>query len=46
MQFDEDFRRVLRHGAAPAGLAVDLLVARFTGVGLRETVTFPLMRSE
>jgi lysyl-tRNA synthetase, class II len=39
----------LEYGAPPMGglgLGVDRLVMLFTGVGIRETLSFPLMRPE
>lgn len=49
MQLDEDFLRALEHGAPPMGgigLGIDRLIMLFTGVGIRETIIFPLMKPE
>lgn len=49
MQLDEGFLRALEHGAPPMGglgLGIDRLVMLFTGVGIRETILFPLMKPE
>jgi lysyl-tRNA synthetase, class II len=49
MQLDEDFLRALEYGAPPMGglgLGVDRLVMLFTGLGIRETILFPLMKPE
>lgn len=49
MQLDEDFLRALEYGAPPMGgigLGVDRLVMLFTGVGIRETILYPLLKPE
>ncbi|GGC93673.1 lysine--tRNA ligase [Tersicoccus solisilvae] len=49
MQLDEDFLRALEYAAPPMGgigLGMDRLVMLFTGVGIRESILFPLMKPE
>jgi lysyl-tRNA synthetase class 2 len=49
MQLDEDFLRALEFGAPPmggVGLGIDRTIMLFTGVGIRETILFPLLRPE
>ncbi|HEY9291689.1 MAG TPA: lysine--tRNA ligase [Microlunatus sp.] len=49
MQLDEEFLAALEFGAPPmggVGLGIDRLLALFYGVGLRETILFPLLKPE
>ena len=49
MQLDEDFLRALEYGMPPTGgmgMGVDRLLMAMTGLGIRETVLFPLVRPE
>lgn len=49
MQLDEDFLRALEYAAPPMGgmgLGIDRLIMLFTGVGIRESILFPLMKPE
>jgi lysyl-tRNA synthetase, class II len=47
MQLDEDFLRALEHGMPPSGgmgMGIDRMLIMLTGVGIRDTVLFPLVR--
>jgi lysyl-tRNA synthetase class 2 len=49
MQLDEDFLRALEHGMPPAGgqgMGVDRLIMSLTGLGIRDTILFPLVKPE
>ncbi len=49
MRLDEDFLRALEHGMPPSGgvgLGIDRLLMSLTGLGIRETVMFPLVKPE
>jgi lysyl-tRNA synthetase class 2 len=49
MRLDEDFLRALEHGMPPAGgqgMGVDRLIMALTGVGVRDTILFPLVKPE
>jgi lysyl-tRNA synthetase class 2 len=49
MRLDEDFLRALEYGMPPSGgvgMGVDRLLMALTGLGIRETILFPLVRPE
>ncbi|MGB3443012.1 MAG: lysine--tRNA ligase [Actinophytocola sp.] len=49
MRLDDDFLRALEYGMPPSGgvgMGVDRLLMALTGLGIRETILFPLVRPE
>ena len=49
MTLDEDFLRALEYGMPPAGgvgFGIDRLLSAFTGLGVRETILFPMVKPE
>jgi len=49
MPLDEDFLRAMEHGMPPMGgmgMGIDRLLMALTGLGIRETILFPLVKPE
>ncbi|WP_088286531.1 lysine--tRNA ligase [Kineosporia sp. A_224] len=49
MQLDEDFLRAMEYGMPPSGgmgMGIDRLLMAITGLGIRETILFPLVKPE
>jgi lysyl-tRNA synthetase class 2 len=49
MRVDEDFLRAMEHGMPPSGgmgMGLDRLLMAITGLGIRETILFPLVKPE
>jgi lysyl-tRNA synthetase class 2 len=49
MRLDEDFLRALEYGMPPSGgvgVGIDRLLMALTGLGIRETILFPLVKPE
>jgi lysyl-tRNA synthetase, class II len=49
MQLDEDFLRAMEYGLPPSGglgMGIDRLLMTLTGLGIRETILYPLVRPE
>lgn len=47
MPIDEEFLRALEHGMPPTGgmgMGIDRLLMAITGLGIRETILFPLVK--
>jgi lysyl-tRNA synthetase class 2 len=49
MPLDEDFLRAMEHGMPPmggVGVGIDRIIIALTGLGIRETILFPLVKPE
>jgi lysyl-tRNA synthetase class 2 len=49
MRVDDDFLRAIEYGMPPTGgmgMGIDRLLMALTGLGIRETILYPLVRSE
>jgi lysyl-tRNA synthetase class 2 len=49
MQIDDDFLRAVEYGMPPTGgmgMGIDRLLMTLTGLGIRETILYPLVRPE
>ncbi|MGL5858832.1 MAG: lysine--tRNA ligase [Angustibacter sp.] len=49
MRLDEDFLRAMEHGMPPMGgqgMGIDRLLMALTGLGIRETILFPLVKPD
>ncbi len=49
MPLDEDFLRAMEHGMPPMGgmgMGIDRLLMALTGLGIRETILFPIVKPE
>ncbi len=47
MQLDEEFLEAMEQGFPPAGgmgMGIDRLLTAMTGLGIRETITFPFIK--